>query len=249
MRRLYTPRTRASAVRASAGWRAGDDLDQVSERTAAPVPAVRTPHARVQYDVIKRAIDFLGSLIGLIILSPVMLGVAIAILADDGLPIMYRSRRVGRGWTRITVWKFRTMHDGSHHHLAELLTDDEGRRLMFESNRKLKDDPRRTRVGVFLRRSSLDELPQLWNVLRGDMSLIGPRPCAPDELRNVPEADVILSVRPGITGLWQVSGRSDLGFAKRMELDAEYVRRRGLRYDLAIMARTIDAVISGRGAY
>jgi lipopolysaccharide/colanic/teichoic acid biosynthesis glycosyltransferase len=224
-------------------------LDQVSERVAPPRAAVGARPYRVSYDILKRGIDIVGSAIGLALLSPVMLAVAVVIALDDGFPIFYKSGRVGRNWGRITVWKFRTMRDGSHHHLAELLTDDEGRRLMFESNRKLRDDPRRTRVGVFLRRSSLDELPQLWNVLRGDMSLIGPRPCAPDELRDVEEADVILSVRPGITGLWQVSGRSDLHFAQRMELDAEYVRRRSLGFDLGILAKTFGAVVSGRGAY
>ncbi|HET7646597.1 MAG TPA: sugar transferase, partial [Candidatus Limnocylindria bacterium] len=125
----------------------------------------------------------------------------------------------------------------------------EERRLEYGVNRKLRDDPRRTRVGIFLRRTSLDELPQLVNVLFGQMSLIGPRPYFIDELRGRPEADVLLRVRPGITGLWQVNGRSDRTFEERIRLETEYVQRRGWGLDATIAVRTIGAVISGRGAY
>jgi lipopolysaccharide/colanic/teichoic acid biosynthesis glycosyltransferase len=193
--------------------------------------------------------DGAGSLFGLVILAPVMLAIALAILLDSGLPIIYRSQRLGRYGAPIVVLKFRTMRDGSHHHLAELLTADEERRLEYHVNRKLRNDPRRTRVGGFLRRTSLDELPQLWNVLRGEMSLVGPRPYFPDELVARPESIELLSVRPGITGLWQVNGRSDRTFAERLDLELDYVNRRSPLLDVKILLRTIVAVVSGRGAY
>ena len=121
--------------------------------------------------------------------------------------------------------------------------------MEFGANRKLRDDPRKTRIGGFLRRSSLDELPQLINVLRGEMSLVGPRPYFPDELNHLPEASVILSVRPGITGLWQVNGRSDRTFEERVALDVEYVENRSLALDSEIIGKTFRAIVSGRGAY
>jgi lipopolysaccharide/colanic/teichoic acid biosynthesis glycosyltransferase len=171
------------------------------------------------------------------------------IWVDSGFPIIYECQRLGRGGRQMTVFKFRTMYDGSHHHLDELLSVDEERRLIYETNRKLRDDPRRTRVGAILRRTSLDELPQLWNVLKGDMSLVGPRPYMVDELDGVPQATELLSVHPGITGLWQVSGRSDLTFEQRMRLEIEYIRRRSIAFDLQMIVRTVGAVLSGRGAY
>jgi lipopolysaccharide/colanic/teichoic acid biosynthesis glycosyltransferase len=207
------------------------------------------PAARTVYESTKRLTDAVGSAALLVVLSPVMLAIAVGIRVDSGLPILYRGQRLGRGGRMITVHKFRTMFDGSHHHLEELLTRDEEYRLEYATNRKLKGDPRRTRVGVLLRRTSLDELPQLWNVLRGDMSLVGPRPYMPGELDAVSNAAELLSVRPGITGLWQVSGRSDLTLEQRIDLETDYVRRRGWKLDVWIALRTLGAVISGRGAY
>jgi lipopolysaccharide/colanic/teichoic acid biosynthesis glycosyltransferase len=205
--------------------------------------------SRLLYSFAKRGMDGAGSLFGLVILAPVMLAIALAILLDSGLPIIYRSQRLGRYGAPIVVLKFRTMRDGSHHHLAELLTADEERRLEYHVNRKLRNDPRRTRVGGFLRRTSLDELPQLWNVLRGEMSLVGPRPYFPDELVARPESIELLSVRPGITGLWQVNGRSNRTFAERISLEVRYVRRRGPVLDFKILVLTARAVLTGRGAY
>ena len=197
----------------------------------------------------KRLFDILGSTILLVVLSPVLLAIAIAIFLDDGLPIVYRGERAGRYGQPITVLKFRTMRDGSHHYLEELLTADEEHRLQYKRNRKLKEDPRRTRDGVFLRRTSLDELPQLLNVLAGNMSLIGPRPYFRSDLADRRQARTILKVRPGITGLWQVSGRSDRTFDERLALDVAYVRGRGFKLDSSIVLRTFSAVVSGRGAY
>ncbi|MGH2429312.1 MAG: sugar transferase [Candidatus Limnocylindria bacterium] len=221
-------------------------MEQVSERRTAQRPLAV---GKSFYDVTKRGVDLVGSLFLLILLAPVLLVVALVIGADSGLPIIYKCQRLGRGGRAMTAYKFRTMFDGSHHHLEEMLSIDEERRLIFETNRKLKDDPRRTRVGAILRRTSLDELPQLWNVLRGEMSLVGPRPYFLDELDGRPEAGEVLSVRPGITGLWQVSGRSDLTFDERLALETDYVRRRSWGLDASIAARTIGAVIGGRGAY
>ncbi len=221
-------------------------MEQISQRQTA---AESASLSRLLYYFTKRIVDIIGSAALLILLSPLMLTIAVAIWLDSGLPILYRCQRLGRYGEPITVLKFRTMRDGSHRHLEELLTVDEERRLEYLVNRKLRDDPRRTRVGAFLRRASLDELPQLANVLFGQMSLIGPRPYFVDELRGRPEATELLSVRPGITGLWQVNGRSDRTFQERLLLETDYVRHRGFGLDLSIAARTFGAVVSGRGAY
>jgi len=201
------------------------------------------------YAIVRRLFDLLGASFLLIVLSPLLLTIALAVWLDSGLPIIYRYERLGRYGERITVLKFRTMRDGSHHHLQELLSTDEARALEYSINRKLRNDPRRTRIGTFLRRTSLDELPQLVNVLAGEMSLIGPRPYFPDELFERPEAADILRVRPGITGLWQINGRSDRTFEERVGFDLEYVRRRGIDLDVRILIGTIAAVLTGRGAY
>jgi lipopolysaccharide/colanic/teichoic acid biosynthesis glycosyltransferase len=220
-------------------------LEQITQRKA----AASVPLSVLVYYFVKRLTDIVGAGLLLVILSPVMLSVALAIWLDSGLPIVYRCQRLGRYGRPITVLKFRTMRDGSHHHLEEVLSVDEERRLQFGLNRKLREDPRRTRVGGFLRRSSLDELPQLVNVLAGEMSLVGPRPYFPDELRGRREAVELLSVRPGITGLWQVNGRSERSFEERIELELSYVRRRGMALDVGILLRTVGAVVTGRGAY
>ena len=212
-------------------------------------PAASRRSSLGAYAAARRALDVIGSFVLLIVLSPVLLVIGLAIAIDSGIPIIYRCERLGRAGRRITVLKFRTMRNGSHHHLADLLSADEIRALEYSQNRKLRNDPRRTRVGAFLRRSSLDELPQLLNVLAGDMSLIGPRPYFADELLQRTEAGEILSVRPGITGLWQTNGRSDRTFEERIAYDLDYVRGVGLRMDMRIVARTLSAVFSGRGAY
>ena len=221
-------------------------MEQTTQRQAAVADA---SISRLLYYFSKRLIDIGGSLTLLILLSPVMVIIGLTIWLDSGFPIIYRCQRLGRYGEPITVLKFRTMRKGSHGGLEELLSVDEERRMEYEINRKLRDDPRRTRSGSFLRRTSLDELPQLVNVLVGQMSLIGPRPYFADELLGRPEAPELLSVRPGITGLWQVNGRSDRTFEERVALESRYVRERCVSLDLSIAARTIGAVISGKGAY
>ena len=215
-----------------------------------PQTAVRAvPTRRLHYAFVKRLIDIGLSAVGLVVLSPAFLVIGLAIALDSGLPILYRCQRIGRYARPITVLKFRTMRDGSHHHLEQMLSADEELRLEYGVSRKLREDPRRTRVGAFLRRTSLDELPQLLNALSGEMSLVGPRPYFPGELNGQPDADLILQIRPGITGLWQVNGRSDRTFEERLAFDIDYLRRRTLALDLEIMGRTVGAVVSGRGAY
>jgi len=201
------------------------------------------------YGIGRRLIDVVVASVLLVLLAPVLLVTALAVWLDSGLPIIYRYERLGRGGGSITVLKFRTMRDGSHHHLQDLLSADEARAVEYRINRKLRNDPRRTRIGAFLRRASLDELPQLINVVTGQMSLIGPRPYFAHELSGRPEATEILSVRPGITGLWQVNGRSDRTFEERVSFDLEYSRNRGFDLDVRIILGTIAAVVSGRGAY
>ena len=221
-------------------------MEDISEQSATERPS---PLVWSAYPAIKRMIDLIGAVTLLVLLSLAFLIIAIAIVIDGGLPVLYRCQRLGRNGRPIEVLKFRTMHNGSHHHLEELLTVDQERRLEYDINRKLRHDPRRTRFGTFLRRYSLDELPQLRNVLIGEMSSIGPRPYMPDELRGRSEATMLLSVRPGITGLWQVNGRSDRTFEERVALEVDYVRREGFRLDAAILLRTFGAVVSGKGAY
>ena len=221
-------------------------MDQPESRSVASVTAAS--HVSV-YEGAKRVLDVIVCLALLLLLAPLLVIVGVAIWLDSGLPMVYRCERLGRYGRRITVLKFRTMANGSHHHLEELLTADEERRREYGVSRKLRDDPRRTRVGALLRRSSLDELPQLLNVIAGDMSLVGPRPYFADELAGRPEAAELLSVRPGVSGLWQVNGRSERSFEERLALEVDYVRRRSLALDASIALRTMRAVVSGRGAY
>ena len=234
----------ANAWHGSHHGRLGGNLEQTRL-----YPAATRSGSLSVYRATKRAVDIGVASVMLVVLSPVLLLIALAIWLDSGLPIIYRCERLGRFGRPITVLKFRTMRDGSHHHLQDLLSADEMRALEYTVNRKLRDDPRRTRVGTFLRRTSLDELPQLLNVLSGQMSMIGPRPYFADEMLQRPEAAEILAVRPGITGLWQVNGRSDRTFEERIGYDLEYVRDRRLSLDLRIAGRTFIAVLSAQGAY
>ncbi len=197
----------------------------------------------------KRGADIALSVIAIVLLMPLFIVIALAVWLDSGLPIIYGCQRLGLGGQPIRVLKFRTMTNGSHHQLAALLTANEEQRIEYAARRKLRRDPRRTRVGRLLRRASVDELPQLLNVLAGDMSLVGPRPYLVEELQHRPEASELLSVRPGMSGLWQVNGRSERTFEERIALDLHYVRYQGFILDAAIAGRTMGAVLSGRGAY
>lgn len=209
-------------------------------------PQFHTWSGRCQL-VLKRVLDILLAAIGLVVLAPFLLAIAMWIRIDSGAPILYPWRVVGRRGHPFTGYKFRTMVRDADALLASLARQNEMRGPVF----KMRDDPRVTRAGRVLRRYSLDELPQLWSVLVGDMSLVGPRPPLRREWEQFePWQRQKLSVTPGITCLWQVSGRADIqDFAEWARLDLEYIRRWSLRLDLEILRQTIRAVVSGRGAY
>lgn len=196
--------------------------------------------------IAKRAFDLAVSGLGLLLTLPLWAAVALAIRLDSPGPVLYRQRRVGQRGRPFTMLKFRTMVYGAETMLADLRERNEADGPLF----KLRDDPRVTRVGRWLRRWSLDELPQLVNVARGDMSLVGPRPPLPEEVERYEEWQVDrLEVRPGITGLWQVSGRADLSFDEYVRLDLFYIENWSLAYDLFILAKTLPILLSRRGAY
>ncbi len=209
------------------------------------------------YECIKRFTDIIFSVALLLLFSPVILCVAIAIKLNSRGPILADTpARVGQNGKLFKMFKFRSMVQNAH----EILRENPKFAELFENYKKgsykLKNDPRITRVGKFIRKYSLDEIPQFVNVIKGDMSLVGPRAYYPDELRDQQKkyphtqdaVKVVLSVKPGITGYWQVSGRSEINFDKRIEMDANYVKHRSIWYDLSIIAKTPWAMISGKGA-
>ena len=194
----------------------------------------------------KRVLDVVGSLIGLVALLPVLVLAALLIKMTSPGPVLYRQERVGWHGRRFRVWKFRSMSCGSDQRVAQLMAEHGGYGPFY----KIREDPRITRVGRFLRRSSIDELPQLINVLKGEMSLIGPRPQVPAEVdQYAPEHHRRLLVRPGITGLWQVSGRSDVPRHEAVLLDLYYVDTWSIQGDLRILLKTAKVVVTARGAY
>jgi exopolysaccharide biosynthesis polyprenyl glycosylphosphotransferase len=196
--------------------------------------------------IVKRAIDIVGSIILLILVAPLMLVVILAIRIDSPGPAVFRHRRVGRSGQEFRIYKFRSMIQGAEELQSELEPLNEADGPLF----KIRDDPRLTRVGRFLRRTSIDELPQLFNILRGEMSLVGPRPGTPEEVEKYePWQRERLSIWPGLTGLWQVSGRSNVPFAEMCQLDIYYIENWSLSLDLRILLRTIPYVIFRHGAY
>lgn len=209
------------------------------------------------YEKTKRLMDIVFSSILIIMFSPIMLILAIAIKMDSDGPVLADTpERVGRTGKLFKMYKFRSMIENAHEMLRENPKFSDLYDKYKKGSYKLKDDPRITRVGHFIRKHSLDEVPQLFNILKGDMSLVGPRAYYPDELRdqqvkypNTKEwVKLVLSIKPGLTGYWQVSGRSEINFDKRIEMDATYVRKRSIIYDLWIILKTPWAMISGKGA-
>jgi exopolysaccharide biosynthesis polyprenyl glycosylphosphotransferase len=196
--------------------------------------------------VLKFIFDIVVSVLSLVILSPLLLGVAIAIKATSPGPVLFRQRRVGLRGRPFTMLKFRTMQDGADAQVDELRAERGVADVMF----KLRDDPRVTSVGRWLRTFSIDELPQLFNVLMGDMSLVGPRPPLPDEVTKYEDWHFDrLEAPPGITGLWQISGRSELSFDDCVRLDLFYIENWSLAYDAYILMKTIPVLLRHRGAY
>jgi exopolysaccharide biosynthesis polyprenyl glycosylphosphotransferase len=244
------------------GWRLErEDIDLIVANSLIDVAGTRTtvrpvdglPMLHVEHPrlsgaarVVKSVFDRLGAAAGLLLLLPLLLVIAVAIKRDSPGPVLFRQVRVGKAGREFMIFKFRTMHMDAERRRAALghLNEQDG--VLF----KMRDDPRITRIGRALRRGSLDELPQLLNVLLGQMSLVGPRPPLPDEVAVYP-ADMRrrLAVRPGITGLWQVSGRSDLSWAEAIRLDLRYVENWSFSLDCVILLRTLSAVCRGSGAY
>jgi lipopolysaccharide/colanic/teichoic acid biosynthesis glycosyltransferase len=198
----------------------------------------------------KRIFDFLFAACALLALSPILLLCAAAIRAESSGPVLFRQRRLGKGGKDFFIVKFRTMIPNAEAVLNRVLENDPKAREEWEKDRKLRNDPRITRLGRFLRRTSLDELPQFWNVLTGEMSVVGPRPIVKSEIAFYQQAyKSYCAVRPGITGLWQVSGRNDTGYGQRVALDCEYVASLSALLDLSIVFKTIKTVVGGAGAY
>lgn len=222
----------------------------VQAQAAAMGGAPRAVGMAARRPALKRTMDILGAGALLLVLAPFFLLLALLIRRDGG-PAFFAHRRVGEGGREFGCLKFRSMVVDSDRRLAALLESDPAARTEWETTRKLKKDPRVTAVGRLLRATSLDELPQLINVLKGEMSLVGPRPVTPSELAQYygAAAEHYTSVRPGITGLWQISGRNDTSYAERVALDVAYATQPSLAEDLRILLRTPLVVLQRRGAY
>ena len=231
-----------------------DDSDSDSARALDGVYEGRRNGSRAASRALKRLIDVAGATLILLVLSPLFLLIAAAIALTSPGPVLFRQTRVGYKESSFVMFKFRTMYvdrdDSAHRaYVTALLTEGECPNGGTDGVYKLSDDPRITRVGALLRRTSLDELTQVFNVLKGDMSLVGPRPSLPWEVELFePRFHLRFAVRPGITGLWQVSGRNTLTMREALDLDVHYARNHRLVSDLGILLKTIPAVVRGGGA-
>lgn len=206
---------------------------------------------KIMYNFIKRTIDVIGALIGIIILIPstIIIYLARKILKEDKGPLFYEQLRYGKNGKVFRLYKFRSMCIGADKKLKEYLENNEEARKEFEKTHKLQNDPRITKIGNFLRKTSLDELPQMINILRGDMSFVGPRPVVEKEVEEYgTNKDKFLSVRPGLTGYWQVNGRSNTTYEERMEMELYYVDNCSLWLDIKIFFKTFITVFKKEGA-
>ena len=221
-----------------------------SEVWEAPIRSpARHTHRHRKFSAFKRVLDIVGSVAIGLAFSPLILIIAVRMGIEEG-PILFRHRRVGQDGKLFECLKFRTMVPNAEQTLRELLDRDAVARAEWLRDHKLRHDPRVTRLGRFLRKTSLDELPQLWNVIRGEMSLVGPRPIVKDEmLRYGRYLRTYLAAKPGITGLWQVMGRNDTDYRRRVVMDTYYVRKQTLLMDIQILLRTVKVVLWGHGAY
>lgn len=225
------------------------DLDSLAELPKTKLDQAELPVASRLFRY-KRLVDIALGLAGLLLSLPLMLVIAFLVRLDSPGPALYRSKRVGRDGVTFRMWKFRTMVDCADEVLLQHLADNPAAREEWDLNQKLKNDPRITRIGRYLRKLSLDELPQFWNILMGDMSLVGPRPIVANEIHHYGDRlHWYTSIRPGLTGLWQVSGRNNLTCAVRVDLDEYYVRNWSVWLDLYILLRTGWVVLRGDGAY
>jgi len=216
----------------------GDSVSLLSEKDV---------NNRQSFLFTKRLIDIIGSIVGLIGLSPIMVWAAYKIKQEEnGSPVFFVQERVGKNGKTFKMYKFRSMCMDAEQKLIELIDQNEVEGAMF----KIKEDPRVTNIGKKLRKTSIDELPQLWNVLKGEMSLIGPRPALPREVKKYDAYDMQrLLVKPGCSGLWQVSGRNELSFKEMVELDVKYIEEQSVISDLTVIFRTIGIMIKPNGAY
>ncbi|MCA0994797.1 sugar transferase [Alloyangia pacifica] len=218
-----------------------------SHNNSLKIDSAALRHAGPYQDITKRILDVVLSLLMLPIIIPVIAVLYVMVRLDGG-PGFYGHSRVGRNGRTFQCWKVRTMVQDSQERLEHLLATDPEAREEWKKDRKLRNDPRVTRFGAFMRSSSLDELPQIWNVLKGEMSLIGPRPITSSELHYYGGHQwVYLSMRPGVTGLWQVSGRNDVSYDERVQLDADYYEAMTLRSDMRILWRTASVVLARSG--
>lgn len=201
---------------------------------------------RLVYHTVKRGFDILASGVALVLLSPLFGVLTVKIKREDGGPAFYSQTRIGKNGKPFKMWKFRSMIVNADKMVEQLEEQNEIDGAMF----KIKDDPRVTKIGHVIRKYSLDELPQLWNVLKGDMSLVGPRPPLPMEVADYTDYDKLrLTVTPGCTGLWQVTKRNDADFDEMVELDLEYINKSSLWFDFKILLKTIGVVIHPNSAY
>lgn len=224
----------------------------VNKAVVKPLAQQRIRHGQKYRNFTKRLFDIIFSLLVLVLCAPVYLALSIAIVSTSSGPIFYIQERVGKNYRHFGCIKFRTMIPDADRLLDRMMAQSEDMRQEFSENFKLKQDPRITKIGKFLRTTNLDEFPQFINVLKGEMSIVGPRPLVPEEIaRYGAKIDRVLTIRPGITGLWQVSGRNDIPYEQRINIDVSYVKRRNLWLDLRIIFKTIllTVVPKNNGAY
>ena len=196
----------------------------------------------------KRLIDVIGSIVALVVFTPTMLVIMLLIKLEDKGPVFYGQTRIGKNGAEFKMWKFRSMRENAHELRSQMMAQNDADGPMF----KIKDDPRVTKIGHFIRKKSLDEIPQFFNVLKGEMSLVGPRPSLPEEVMEFDSRErERLNVLPGLTGLWQVSGRNDLSFDDMIALDLEYVKHHSVLWDVKIIFITVAQMFfsKGNGAY
>ncbi len=234
----------------SASKSLSDFAEAVEHGHARPRRGYTAPSSLFRYRTIKRVIDILVVVLGLPVLLPALLIVAALVKFTSPGPVFFSHRRICRDGAFFSMWKFRTMCVNSSEVLEQYLTKHPRARAEWNKTHKLRTDPRITSVGAFLRRYSLDELPQAWNVILGQMSMVGPRPIVAAEVEKYAENfELYCRVKPGVTGLWQVSGRSKLTYEQRVELDCDYVQRWSLLRDLGILLATFKSVVNRDGAY
>lgn len=225
----------------------------VAEETVKIQPDLKEKieNKKIIYNVVKRIIDIIGGLVGTIVLIPMTLCVYIArkILKEDDGPLFYEQLRIGKDGKEFRFYKFRSMVMNADEKLKDYLEQDEEARQEYIKYKKLKNDPRITKLGKSLRKTSIDEFPQFINVLKGDMSLVGPRPYLHREIQDMGDSyETIISVKPGLTGYWQVNGRSEKDFKERTEMDVAYVRDRTLWLDIKLLIKTILKTFKKEGA-